>query len=148
MELEIVPMTAAHVPAVAALELLSFPMPWSAQDIAGELENPLSLWLVALFEEKLIGYIGSQTVLDAADIMNVAVSPEWRRHGVGRALLLALEERLRAAGVTSMTLEVRPSNLPAQTLYRVLGYCQVGRRKNYYINPKEDALILRKEWHV
>ena len=80
--------------------------------------------------------------------MNVAVAPEFRRKGIAKALLLTLQDDLCAKDVHSLTLEVRASNVPAITLYEALGYTQVGRRPNYYHKPKEDALILRKEWSV
>ena len=87
-------------------------------------------------------------MLDAADVMNVAVAPEARRQGVARALLEALEARLRARGVASLSLEVRPSNGPALALYESLGFTEAGRRPGYYRNPREDAWILRKEWKL
>ena len=146
--MEIQYMTAEHVPAVARLETLCFPDPWSENSVAEELDNPLSLWLVAAEEGEVLGYVGSQAVLDAADIMNVAVAPEHRRRGIARLLLLQLEEEMRQRDVTSLTLEVRASNLTAQALYEGLGYREVGRRPNYYRKPKEDALILRKEWEL
>ncbi len=141
-------MTAAQVPAVAALERRCFTDPWSARSIAGELENPLSLWLTAMEDGAVAGYIGSQAVLDAADVMNLAVDPARRGRGIGRALLGVLEARLRAAGVTSLTLEVRPSNEAALALYAACGFTQAGHRPNYYRNPREDAWILRKEWKL
>lgn len=147
MEVEMIPMTASHVPAVAAMERATFSDPWSEASITEELENPLSLWLVAVCQDTVVGYIGSQTVLDASDILNVAVAPAYRRCGIGRQLLLSLEARLRAGGVTSLSLEVRPSNAAALALYAALGYREVGRRPRYYIKPREDALILRKEWN-
>ena len=146
--MEIQYMTAETVPAVARLEAVCFPDPWSEASVAEELDNPLSLWLVALEDGEVIGYVGSQAVLDAADIMNVAVAPEHRRRGIARLLLLQLEEEMRQKDVASLTLEVRASNLPAQILYDKLGYRQVGLRPNYYRKPREDALILRKEWEL
>ena len=142
------PMTPAQVPAVAALEERCFPDPWSEASVASELENPLSLWLTAARGEAVLGYVGSQSVLGEADMMNLAVSPEARRQGIGRALVLTLAERLRENGVHSLTLEVRASNAPARKLYESLGFAQVGRRPGYYLKPREDALILRKEWDV
>lgn len=146
--MEILYMTAEHVTAVAQLEAICFSDPWSEASVAGELENPLSLWLVAVEDGQVIGYVGSQAVLDAADIMNVAIAPEHRRKGIARLLLLQLEEEMRQKDVASLTLEVRASNLPAQALYEELGYREVGRRPNYYRKPREDALILRKEWEL
>ena len=144
----VVPMTEAHVARVAALEQVCFSDPWSENSVRSELDNPLSTWLVALEGETVLGYVGSQTVLDEADIMNVAVAPEHRRQGVARLLLERLEEALRSRNVHSLTLEVRASNEPAKALYASLGYVPVGRRPNYYFKPREDALILRKEWEL
>ena len=137
-------MQAAHVRQIAALERDCFSDPWSERSFLSELENPLSLWLVALDGEAVLGYAGSQAVLDEADIMNVAVAPSARRQGLGRALMLALERALAARGVATLALEVRASNAPAQALYASIGYEPVGRRKNYYFHPTEDALILKK----
>ena len=144
--MNIVPMNEHHVPQIALLERECFADPWSQQSIASELHNPLSLWLVAQEGQTLLGYVGSQTCLDETDMMNIAVSPASRRQGVARALIEALVSALRERGSRQLTLEVRASNGPARQLYESLGFLQVGLRKNYYQNPKEDALILRKEW--
>jgi ribosomal-protein-alanine N-acetyltransferase len=130
---------------VAALEAACFSDPWSERSIAGELDNPLARWLVAVEDGTVLGYVGSQTVLDEADVMNVAVSPDARRRGVARALMIALLDALRETGVKSLTLEVRASNDPAIALYDTLGFTQVGLRPRYYRHPVEDALILRVE---
>lgn len=139
-------MNASHVPQIAELERLCFSDPWSENSIASELDNKLSLWLVALEGETVIGYVGSQTVLGWTDMMNVAVHPHFRRRGVGKALVEELIRLLKAQGSEQLTLEVRLSNESARSLYYGLGFQEVGRRKNYYHNPREDALILRKEW--
>ena len=144
--MNIVPMNEHHVPQIALLERECFADPWRQQSIASELHNPLSLWLVAQEGQTLLGYVGSQTCLDETDMMNIAVSPASRRQGVARALIEALVSALRERGSKQLTLEVRASNGPARQLYESLGFLQVGLRKNYYRNPKEDALILRKEW--
>ena len=146
--MRIVPMEASHVPQIAALEQLCFTDPWPEAAIEPELENPLSLWLVAMDGAELAGYVGSQSVLGEADVMNVAVAPSHRRRGIAQALLNRLQRELAARQVCSLTLEVRASNAPAVALYEKLGYLQVGRRPNYYHKPKEDALILRKEWSL
>ena len=142
------PMTQATVSEVAQLEVLCFSDPWSERSVVSELENPLSLWLVAREEEQVVGYIGSQSVLGESDMMNVAVHPDARRRGIGEALIHALVEALKARGNHCLTLEVRASNAPAIALYEKLGFKEIGRRRNYYRNPKEDALILRKEWKL
>lgn len=139
-------MTKDQIFQIGSLEKACFSDPWSERSIASELDNPLSLWLVALDEGRVAGYIGSQTVLGESDMMNLAVSPEYRRQGIGRALVNALTDRLRQLGSHSVSLEVRASNLPACQLYESLGFTQVGLRKGYYEKPREDARILKKEW--
>lgn len=132
-------------PAIAELEKRCFSDPWSEKSIASEVHNPLAYWLVAEEGGEILGYIGSQSVLDAADVMNLAVSPEHRRKGFGEKLIKALTRHLQENGVIALLLEVRVSNAPAISLYEKLGFVQVGRRPRYYTNPREDALILRKE---
>ena len=143
-----VEMSHKHVQQVASLEKDCFSCPWSLGAIASELDNPLSLWLVATQGENVVGYIGSQTVMDEADVMNIAVNPAHRRTGVAEGLVSTLIGCLKENGVRSLTLEVRCSNQPAISLYEKLGFAVVGRRPRYYSNPKEDALIYRKEWEV
>lgn len=144
--MEYVQMTADHVLQVAQLERECFHDPWSESSIASELKNPLSLWLVALDGQQVAGYVGSQSVMGEADMMNIAVLPQYRRMGIAQELVGRLVAALREQDVHSLTLEVRASNEPAKALYSKLGFYQVGCRPNYYRNPKEDALILRKEW--
>ena len=141
-------MNAAHVLQIAELEKVCFSAPWSEKSIASELSNPLALWLVAEDDGRVAGYIGSQSVLGEADVMNVAVHPDCRRQGIARALVEALTDALGSADVTKLTLEVRAGNAPAIALYEKLGFAQIGLRRNYYRNPKEDALILQKEWEI
>ena len=144
--MEYVLMNADHVSQVAQLEKECFHDPWSENSIALELKNPLSLWLVAVDAQQVTGYVGSQSVMGEADMMNIAVSAQCRRMGIAQELVERLVALLREKDVYSLTLEVRASNEPAKALYGKLGFQQVGRRPNYYRNPKEDALILRKEW--
>ena len=146
--MKIISMSAEHVCAVAELEGVCFSDPWSENSVASELNNPLSLWLVAVENDMVVGYVGSQTVLDETDMMNVAVHPEHRREGIAKALIVALISALKGRQSRCLTLEVRASNDPAIALYNDLGFSEVGRRRNYYRNPKEDALILRKEWDL
>ena len=137
-----------HVSQVAALEKICFSDPWSENSVAYELTNKLAYWLVALEGDTVVGYIGSQTVMEETDMMNVAVHPDYRRKGSAEALVNGLVEALKERGSHCLTLEVRASNEPAKSLYEKLGFSQIGRRPNYYRNPREDALILRKEWEV
>ena len=146
--MQICEMNARHVTRIAALERECFSDPWSEKSVASELENQLALWLVAVEGEIVVGYVGSQTVMDETDMMNVAVHPDSRRRGIAEMLVTALVEALKQLGSRCLTLEVRASNEPAKSLYEKLGFSQVGLRKNYYRNPREDALILRKEWDL
>ena len=141
-------MNQSHVAAIAELESICFSDPWSVNSISSEVENPLSLWLVAMDGDHLVGYVGSQSVLGWADMMNLAVSPDYRCQGIGRELVQRLIDQLKANDVTCLTLEVRASNENAIKLYNSLGFVEVGKRPGYYHHPKEDALILRKEWDV
>ena len=145
--MRIVNMTADHVAQVAELEKICFGTEaWSERSVASELTNSLSLWLVAEEEGNVWGYVGSQTVMDETDMMNIAVHPEHRKQGIAAALVNNLVDALRTRGSHSLMLEVRASNDPARKLYDKLGFQQVGLRKNYYRNPKEDACILRKDF--
>ena len=146
--IQYIPMDESHVSQVAELEKLCFNDPWSVNGIAYELTNPLSLWLVAAEADNVVGYVGSQSVMDEADMMNLAVDEKYRRMGIGKALVDQLVERLQERCVRSLTLEVRVSNQPAISLYESMGFLVVGRRPKYYQKPKEDALILRKEWQL
>jgi ribosomal-protein-alanine N-acetyltransferase len=144
--IDIIPMTGEHVSAIAELEAVCFSDPWSENSVASELENPLSLWLVAVEGDAVVGYVGSQTVMGETDMMNVAVHPDYRRRGIAKGLIEALIQSLKERDSRCLTLEVRVSNEPAIALYTDFGFAEAGRRRNYYRNPKEDALILRKEW--
>lgn len=152
----IVTMAPEHVSQIAALERETFSLPWDEAAIRGELDNPLALWLVAEGEaggnesvegeaRPVLGYVGSQTCFEDADILNVAVVPAARRRGIAAALMRELEARLALKGVERITLEVRASNVPAIRLYEGLGYTRIGLRKGYYEKPREDALILQKQ---
>ena len=141
--IEIVRMNESHVSAVVELEKQNFSDPWPDIAVRGELTNKLALWLVAMENGEVVGYVGSQTVLQEADMMNIAVADTHRRRGIAKMLV---EELILQLDAYQLSLEVRSSNAPAIALYENLGFQQVGLRKNYYRNPKEDALILRKEW--
>ncbi len=137
-----------HVPQIAELETVCFSDPWSEKSVASELTNPLSLWLVAMDGETVAGYIGSQAVEGEADVMNIAVHPDYRRRGIARELVNRLVTALAERKNYSLALEVRQSNAPAIALYESLGFHQVGMRPNYYRNPRENGLIFKKEWRL
>lgn len=139
-------MIAEDVSQVVELEMTYFSYPWSWASVTSELTNPISLWLVAVENDCVVGYVGSQSVMGEADMMNVAVRSEFRNQGIGRKLITELIAKLKANEVYCLALEVRASNEPAIHLYESMGFVQVGRRPNYYSAPREDALILKKEW--
>ncbi|MBO7739195.1 MAG: ribosomal protein S18-alanine N-acetyltransferase [Oscillospiraceae bacterium] len=140
--MELVKLTEAHIPQMVELEKICFSLPWTADMIRSELNNPSCLYLAAVDGDTLVGYIGVQTVLDEGYINNVAVRPEYRRKGIAAALISLLIDEARAIGLAFMTLEVRESNAPAIALYEKLGFTTVGRRKNYYEKPREDAILM------
>ena len=146
--IQIVAMSREHVTWIAEIEKLCFSDPWSENAIASELDNPLSLWLVAMDGERVAGYVGSQSVLGQSDMMNIAVHPDYRRRSIAEHLVTELIRKLGEKGNSSLMLEVRVSNEPARALYEKLGFRQVGLRPRYYSRPREDALILRKEWNA
>lgn len=143
MRVRIVPMTADHLDAVAALERICFSDPWSRQLLADELDNDLSAFLVALDDEgQVAGYAGLQVVLDEGTVTNIAVRPDCRRRGVAGQLLEVFLNFARGNRLAFLTLEVRASNYDAIALYGSRGFRSVGRRKNYYEHPREDAVIM------
>ena len=141
-------MNESHVPQIAELEKICFNDAWSENSIASELDNRLAFWLVAEEDDQVIGYVGSQTVLGETDMMNIAIHPDHRKRGIATELIEALIQDLTERGSHSLMLEVRSSNEPAKNLYIKMGFETVGVRRNYYRNPREDALILRKEWSL
>ena len=146
-QVRIVPMNADHLDEVAELERICFSAPWSRNMLAEELDNALSAFLVALDGDgKVVGYAGLQVILDEGYITNVAVRPEWRRRGVAGKLLQVFLDFAQAHKLAFLTLEVRESNYGAIALYGFRGFRSVGRRKNYYEHPREDAIIMTKEF--
>lgn len=135
-------MTQADVPAVAEMEKLCFRSPWSKRMLKEELMNPIALYHVFELNGELIAYAGMWIHFDEAHITNVAVLPEYRRKGYGRRIMLLSMQAAAEAGAAQMTLEARESNSGALAMYSQLGFIQSGRRKRYYTDTKEDALIL------
>ena len=147
MHIRIVPMTADHLDEVAELERVCFSMPWSRNMLAEELDNALSAMLVALDDAgHVAGYAGLQVILDEGYITNVAVRPDCRRRGVAGQILKVFLDFAQAQKLSFLTLEVRASNQAAILLYGSRGFRGVGRRTNYYEHPKEDAIIMTKEF--
>lgn len=131
------------------IEKLCFAMPWSEESILHDVkENVVARWLVMDDGEgNVLAYAGMWFVLDEAHICNVAVHPDHRGKGYGKQIFLALEALARENSMSMMTLEVRRSNTVAQNLYHACGFLDVGYRKRYYEDNKEDALIMYKEFH-
>ena len=146
MSVKIVPMTADHLEELEKLERICFSRPWSRKMLAEELENPCAAFLVAedSVSGRVLGYAGLMVVADEGYITNVAVFPEYRRQGIAAQILQVFVQFAEANRLAFLTLEVRPSNAAAIALYQGFGFEEVGRRKNYYDLPKEDALILTK----
>ena len=147
MTYTIVPMTYDHVPQVAEIERLCFSDPWSERMLREHLDNQCAAALVALGEDgTVLGYAGLLVVLDEGYITNVAVRPAFRRQGIAADLLAVFDRFARGNHLAFLTLEVRASNAPALALYEKLGYRRMGLRKNYYEHPKEDAVIMTREY--
>lgn len=146
MSVKIVPMTADHLEELEKLERICFSRPWSRKMLAEELENQCAAFLVAedSVSGRVLGYAGLMVVADEGCITNVAVFPEYRRQGIAAQILQVFVQFAEANRLAFLTLEVRPSNAAAIALYQDFGFEEVGRRKNYYDLPKEDALILTK----
>lgn len=145
-QIRIVPMTADHLDELERLEKICFSRPWSRRMLAEELENACAAFLVAedALTGEVLGYAGLLVMADEGYITNVAVFPEARRCGVARQIIEVFMNFARANHLAFLTLEVRPSNTAAIALYQGFGFEEVGRRKNYYDLPKEDALILTR----
>ena len=137
------PLEPQYIEDMAALEQVCFSVPWSRETLESELDNPCAFYVVCTGGTgNVLGYIGSRIVLDEADITNVAVRPDCRRRGIARELVGRMLALMAEKGVRSVLLEVRESNLPARNCYAQAGFTVVGRRKNYYEAPKEDALLM------
>ena len=145
-QVKIVPMAAEHLDRLEQLERMCFSRPWSKKMLAEELDNQCAAFLVAVEPEteKAVGYAGLLVVADEGYITNVAVDPSCRRQGVAAQLLQVFDNFAKGNHLAFLTLEVRPSNAAAIALYEGFGFREVGRRRNYYDLPKEDALLLTK----
>ena len=144
-ELCVIPLAEEHLPALAELEILSFSEPWSCESLR-ILTGDGGFGVVAMLDGRAVAYGGATFVLDEGSITNIATHPDLRGRGIGHAVVRALLSAARARGITSVFLEVRPSNAPALALYRGEGFEEVGRRKSFYRHPTEDAILM--EWKV
>lgn len=143
MDFTLVKMSAEHIPQIANLEKECFSEPWSENALSEELENENSHFFVAV-SDAVMGYIGVQEICGEAYITNVAVFGEYRKLGIGRALIRAACDGARSRGCEFITLEVRESNIPAIKLYESEGFEKAGTRKNFYSSPTENGIIYTK----
>ena len=134
----------AHIEAIEELEKQCFSQPWTREQLISQLPDERHEFLAALHEGRPVGYVGMMCVLDEGYIANVAVSPDWRRQGIGDALIAELLRRAVSREQAFVTLEVRAGNEAAKALYAKHGFVPVGTRKKYYASPTEDAVLMTK----
>lgn len=135
---------ASHLHEISEIERECFSSPWSASDLASALTNPAFICLSALSGEKPVGYVMMYNAADEGEIANLAVTKEMRRQGIGEMLMEHATAMAKDNGVVTMYLEVRSSNIGAKSLYEKLGFSPIGIRKNYYREPREDAVVMAK----
>jgi len=135
-------MTKEDVESVYEIEKLSFSIPWSKESFLEEVENSYAIYFVYEEDSKVWGFAGMHHIVDEGHITNIAVHPQKRRQGIGKALLCALISYARENGIIGLTLEVRSKNIPAISLYKSFGFKEAGLRRNYYTNPPDDAIIM------
>ena len=136
-------MVGRDVEIVVSLEKQA-PSPWGRPLIKDELNRNHSVTLVAVVADEVVGWCCSRYVQDEAELLKISVAESWRRRSVAKFMLAALEKQLRTVAVLTLYLEVRSENLPALSFYRQAGFTATGRRINYYSQPRDDAVILRK----
>ncbi len=135
-------MAETDIPAVLEIERASFTTPWSETSFFNELKKPGSLLKVAKKDGKLVGYVCGSRIIDEGHILDIAVHPEYRRLKIASSLVSLMIERLRAEECRFIYLEVRASNVSAKKMYEKFGFEVIGTRKDYYVSPGEDAVIM------
>lgn len=145
-DIQCVPMSYTHIEHVYEISCLSFQAPWSKESVFDELVNPMARYIIAVKEDKVIGFGGMWVILDEAHITNIAVHPEYRQCGIGIKIITELTKLCENEKITAMTLEVRKSNIKAQKLYEKFDFKVEGIRKGYYQDNKEDCLIMWKKF--
>ena len=141
---QILPLLPRHISQIARIEQLCFTDPWSEALLESELDAPLARYFIYEEDGQVLGYIGTRMIFDTCEIANVAVDPAHRRKGIAQTLYRALEVECRQKGILQLDLEVRESNVGAQEFYRFCGFFAVGKRRNYYESPREDAILMRR----
>ena len=132
------------VDAILAIEQEAFPVPLKKSQLLRELQNPDAFYFVAEENGKILGYGGFWRVFDEAQVMNIAVLSEARHSGVGSLVISAMIDHAARLLLVTMSLEVRASNTPAIRFYEKFGFCAIGKRKNYYRDNGETAIIMEK----
>lgn len=142
MEFRIVDVSAEHIRQIEEIERDCFSRPWTAEQLKSQMRDAQHEFIAAVGDGRVLGYVGLMYVLDEGYISNVAVHPDARRQGIGDALIDVLAAKAAELELAFLTLEVRESNAPAIALYAKHGFHPVGKRKNYYDAPKEDAVLM------
>ena len=142
MEFRIVDVSAEHIRQIEEIERDCFSRPWTAEQLKSQMRDAQHEFIAAVSDGRVLGYVGLMYVLDEGYISNVAVHPDARRQGIGDTLIDALAAKAAELKLAFLTLEVRESNAPAIALYAKHGFHPVGKRKNYYDAPKEDAVLM------
>lgn len=138
------PMRMTDLEQILAIERVSFPAPWSRKIFEDELANRHSRAVVFRIGRRIVGYMCFWLVLDEAHLLNIAVHPDLRKSGHGKAMMDYLENCCRREGLKRIILDVARRNLAARNLYGKCGYQSIGFRKNYYTEAKDDALVMEK----
>ncbi len=131
-----------YIPEILKIEKACFTTPWSEFAFLNELQKPYAISRVALLDNKLVGYVCANSILNEAHILNLAVHPEYRRRKIGTALMYDIMNLLKKRGCRFIFLEVRVSSFGARKFYEHFGFKVVGLRKDYYESPKEDAALM------
>jgi ribosomal-protein-alanine N-acetyltransferase len=135
-------MTVDDLEEVMEIERSSFTTPWCGTSFFNEIKNPRSVSKVARLGRRIAGYLCASRIIDEGHILTFAVHPEFRRLGVASALIADMVEHLRGEGCRSIFLEVRASNGEAKKIYEKFGFRELGIRRNYYLSPVEDAIVM------
>ncbi|MDO4536087.1 MAG: ribosomal protein S18-alanine N-acetyltransferase [Clostridium perfringens] len=142
MEIKIESMTLNHIDDVVEISKESFPISWSKDSFINEIKNPLAHYLVAMTDDRVIGFVGVWIIVGEANITNIAVSNSFRGKGIGNLLMENIMKLCKENDTKDMNLEVRASNIKAQNLYEKFGFIKESVRKKYYEDNKEDAIIM------
>ena len=133
------------VPSVVAIERTSFSLPWSETSFMNEIRKQHAISRVAILDDAVVGYLCAESVMDEGHILNLGVHPQYKKRGIATALVENILEELKLKACRFLYLEVRASNFAAKRLYKSFGFTVVGTRKNYYVAPNEDAVIMMLE---